>query len=411
MNVLFVTPTLPGGAASGGLQVSAERLRGLIDAGHRVSVLCLGLEGEAPGAPVEAADGARAHIAHGASRADPAMTVHAALVAIRPRTPGALLESYLRGLPLSVLRNTVRPYVSIARRMACERWDLVYADHWLVWEAARRIDARRVLHLHNAEPELFARAARGARGATRWVARIEARRSARYLREALRECDELHLLSRDDHHVLRGWGVEHARTHVFLPAAVPKPSRADAAASGATRVECGMEARRTVALFVGSLGWLPNDEGLRWFAREVLPATRSVTHVDVVGKGASDALLAALRRNPRFRAHGFVEDLEPLYARARCLIAPLLSGSGVKIKILNALVRGLPVVTTPTGVEGFPPGFDGAIFVAGDAATFAGHVDRLMTDDQSWAMGRAAATAYVDEHFGGHAWRDWCRSL
>lgn len=99
-------------------------------------------------------------------------------------------------------------------------------------------------------------------------------------------------------------------------------------------------------LFVGTMQYPPNRSAVEWMARELLPHLPGEV-VDVVGPGAVPS-------HPQVRARGFVEDLEAVWASACALVVPLRSGGGTRLKVLEAMAHGLPVVSTALGVEGLP---------------------------------------------------------
>lgn len=100
--------------------------------------------------------------------------------------------------------------------------------------------------------------------------------------------------------------------------------------------------------------WKPNFDGLQWFLKQVWPNLTGEfpeLKFHVIGEGLSDAF------KNRYQAEnivfeGFVEDLTPFLTKAGFQVAPLFSGSGMKLKVLNALSHGLPIVTTSIGSEG-----------------------------------------------------------
>lgn len=130
-----------------------------------------------------------------------------------------LLGSYLKGQPLSVWRNQTAALMQAAQALALEGWDLIYCDHWLMWPAAQQIKApKRILHLHNAEHVLFARAAAHLPKVSGMLAGIEATRVRNYLQQICGEADEVHLLSLADEQILKADGVlGDTPTQVFLP--------------------------------------------------------------------------------------------------------------------------------------------------------------------------------------------------
>jgi glycosyltransferase involved in cell wall biosynthesis len=102
-------------------------------------------------------------------------------------------------------------------------------------------------------------------------------------------------------------------------------------------------------LFVGSLNYEPNAQGLEWFAREVAPRVRERVEieVEVVGPG---------RRGPELPGVtylGRVDDVGSAYTRAHAAVVPLRAGAGSRLKVVEALARGVPLVSTSLGVEGY----------------------------------------------------------
>lgn len=144
---------------------------------------------------------------------------------------------------------------------------------------------------------------------------------------------------------------------------------------------------RTV-LFVGS-AHQANLQGLRWFITEAWPAVlREVPDaLLLVAGGICDVLSTA--EGPRVQLLGRMDSLRDAYGQARVVIAPILRGSGLKIKILEAVSFGSPVVTTSVGAEGYED-LRPELRVADDAASFAASTVQLLTDDRLEAGARAA---------------------
>ena len=98
-------------------------------------------------------------------------------------------------------------------------------------------------------------------------------------------------------------------------------------------------------LFIGSLDWLPNREGLDWFLKEVYA---SIAHIPftIAGKGQFESDLKNVRVVTNFK------HTSTLLNTHRCMIVPLLSGAGIRIKIIEAMQYGLPTISTAIGAEG-----------------------------------------------------------
>jgi GT2 family glycosyltransferase len=137
-------------------------------------------------------------------------------------------------------------------------------------------------------------------------------------------------------------------------------------------------------LFLGSFRHLPNQEGLNWFTHKVLPAVlerKKNARLIIVGSEPPAAhSLPHLPENIELR--GFVEDVREPLGRYAVFVCPILSGSGMRVKLLEAFAAGIPVVSTPLGAEGLA-GKDGEICsLAADPLEFAQKIVELFEDGE-----------------------------
>lgn len=156
---------------------------------------------------------------------------------------------------------------------------------------------------------------------------------------------------------------------------------------------------RTGLLFVGSMAHAPNVDGLDWFLREVVPHLGALPRLTVVGSGMEAYVPPSSSMLP-IDVLGRVDDatLKHCYARTRLVIAPLRFGGGVKGKVLEAIVEGVPCVMTPAAAQGLP-GIDTLLPVAGDAADYAHALTGLLTDNVAWVRAAEAARHYLAERY------------
>lgn len=162
-------------------------------------------------------------------------------------------------------------------------------------------------------------------------------------------------------------------------------------------------------LFVGS-NTAPNVHGLRWFLDHVWPAltaARPQLRLDVAGSVA-----AAFQAPPHGVVfHGIVDDLDPLYAAAGIVVSPLLHGSGLKIKLIEALARGKAVVATGVTLQGVEDAAGRAILRADDPAAFARAILDLVGADEARIALAARALDTARVHFSPetcyHSFRSW----
>lgn len=146
-------------------------------------------------------------------------------------------------------------------------------------------------------------------------------------------------------------------------------------------------------LFVGVLAYPPNAHGVAWFLRHVWPAIRArvpEAGLDIVGKDPPPPVRDAHGKDG-VTVHGFVDDLTPLYERASASIVPLFAGGGTRLKILEALARSVPVVSTTLGAFGIEADARHGLERVDSPTAFADRCVDVLTDDSGAMQWRAAA--------------------
>lgn len=159
-------------------------------------------------------------------------------------------------------------------------------------------------------------------------------------------------------------------------------------------------------LFTGTFTHLPNREAAIWLAGEILPAVRRrfpAARLRLVGSAPPPEVRALA--GPGVELIADAPSMEPHLAAAAVILAPVRSGGGMRIKVLEAMALGKAVVTTPLGAQGFdcfeqPP----PLMIAPDAARIAaGAAELLGDDDRRRALGRAARN-FAFEHLSSASW-------
>jgi succinoglycan biosynthesis protein ExoO len=134
-------------------------------------------------------------------------------------------------------------------------------------------------------------------------------------------------------------------------------------------------------------------DGLQWFWREVYPRLAGWLPPErvVVAGGIVDALA----ERPPFTFLGRVPDLDPIYRAARVVMAPLREGTGLKIKVVEALGQGKALVATSFGAKGVEQGDGSALRLADSPAEFAAAIERLMRDEEECRRLMAGAREFA----------------
>jgi glycosyltransferase involved in cell wall biosynthesis len=137
--------------------------------------------------------------------------------------------------------------------------------------------------------------------------------------------------------------------------------------------------------FVGTLGYYPNEDGVRYLCAEIVPRIRELAGhnfvVNIAGTGASRSLRQAMSV-PQVRFLDSVPDLHPWYAQADAVVAPVRAGGGTRIKILEAFSYQRPVVATSTAMEGIEARAEEHVVIGDTPAAFAQQCARLMVDGE-----------------------------
>ena len=158
--------------------------------------------------------------------------------------------------------------------------------------------------------------------------------------------------------------------------------------------------RRDV-LFVGGFNHAPNVDAISWFTAEIWPqiqAQAPTVKLYVVGSNPPAQIKALASEN--IIITGFVTDdeLDHYYKSSRVTIAPLRYGAGVKGKVVEAMRYGVPIVTTPTGAQGFV-GIGDSIAVAENATDFSSNILQLLEDNERWKKQSCLSIEYSKRYF------------
>lgn len=153
-------------------------------------------------------------------------------------------------------------------------------------------------------------------------------------------------------------------------------------------------------LFIGSFRHLPNVEALRWFTAEIFPRVLAQRPGATLYVAGSDPPTGASiwRDHPNIRLLGAVPDVRTVLERCGVFVCPILSGSGVRVKLLEAFASGIPAVSTYLGAEGLTAKSGDVCELADRSDSFAHSVVRLLSDS---SYGRDLATrakSMVQQH-------------
>ncbi|HET9495112.1 MAG TPA: glycosyltransferase [Chloroflexia bacterium] len=385
MKLLFLSPFLPSPPRSGG----PRRIHGLLAElarRHEVSVLAF----TAPGEDVEA--GVRATREYAAE----VVTVEndrldRALEWRRKRT--IQLRSLFRLQSYERLTYHQPAFQRAVDRMAARgEYDVVTTEFAQMTGYRLPRSARLVLDEHNIEYDILRRTASAERLSVRklysWANYLKLRREER---AAWGQFDGITLTSDRDERLLRRYAPE-ARTAV-----IPNGVDTEYFRPGPGPAEPGS------ILFFGAINYYPNTEGLLFFLDEVFPRVKREhpgARLWIVGQQPPPAITE--RAAEDVIVAGLVDDVRPYLERAAVVIAPLRIGGGTRLKIVEAMAMGKPVVATRIGAEGLDLAHGEDILLADTADVFAGQVSRVLGDE---ALARRLGEAARQSAVSRYSWR------
>jgi glycosyltransferase involved in cell wall biosynthesis len=301
------------------------------------------------------------------------MDVNALYVNTSPGIFGLLGNLILSDKPYNVQRFISRQFeTALCKLLQKSSFDLIQLEglYLAAYIPAIRENTEAVIALraHNIEYEIWERLAETAHYSFKKIYfRNLAARIKRYEINVLNKYDLLVPITPRDLDIFKALG--NRRPAFACPAGVEMPADPTKA-----------EEKMNSLFFLGSLDWIPNQEGLLWFLKNVFPKIRKQypsLEMHIAGRNATPSMVRKLSI-PGVVFHGEVPDAGEFIRSHRIMVAPCFSGSGMRLKLVEAMSHGRAVITTPIGAEGLNVRHDEQIIIAEDAVDFIGQIERLM---------------------------------
>ncbi len=373
LRILLLCPKPPCPPVDGGTRAVWELAAGLAEEGHTVHALSVATA---------------AHPDRSAGRsAITGLTLESVEVDTRLR-PAAALANVAGTLPYAVARFVSREYERRLRAHLEQPWDVVQVEGLPVapyQRLALQAGARVVFRAHNVEEELWRQRAEGAQGlVSAWLA-AQARRVGRLERACWRSAHAVAAISP---------GVAEACRAVARGPVLDLPV-------GFEVPEAAPPILEPAQLFhLGAMDWGPTAEGVSWFLAQAWPLVlrrHPQVRLHLAGRGVG--AFAAAHVAPNVVVDGEVEDARAYVRQGAILVAPVRSGSGLRVKVVEALVEGRAVVTTRWGAEGLGAEDGRELLQADDPAEFAERIGRCLDEPALVRRLGTAAHAFAARHF------------
>jgi sugar transferase (PEP-CTERM/EpsH1 system associated) len=381
MRILFMTPELPSPPTSGG----TARMHGLISnvaKRHDVAVLAI----KPVGIDVSSA-------VHATGR-------YARLVVTieNPHIAISNLDKRRRQLRSLISHRSYerltyhQPRLQRTLERMCREWrpDAIVVEFAQMGYARFPADVPVVLDAHNVEHEIVERQTRiDSSVSRRLYSRVNARKLQHEERALLKRVDGVAATSARDAELLTRLAPG------IRPVVVPNGVDCEAFAPRSHEID------ELSVLFFGSMDYFPNTDAALYFAHEIWPSLRRAHPVlafDIVGRRPPEAV-RALESTEGIRVAGLVEDIRNSIAAAAVVVVPLRAGSGTRLKVLEAMAMGVPVVSTRLGVEGLNVVDSEHLLIADEPGAFSHAVASLLASPEArQRMGTAARKLVVEQY-------------
>jgi glycosyltransferase involved in cell wall biosynthesis len=311
----------------------------------------------------------------------------------------SIAASLLSGRPARIERDASPAMHALLSRLVAEAeaagvpFDLVHADQLHMAPYAEPLPLPRLLDQHNAVHRIYESLADQQSWPLSWLARREAALMRAYESHICSTFEEVTTVDDEDRQALLQ-AMPRPRELTTIPIGVDytalQPIRRDPTSQA--------------VLSLATPGWPPNAAGIRWFARDVYPLVRRAapaSQLFICGAQPDPALRALPERDPSIEVTGFVEPTDYI-ARSACLIVPLLQSGGMRVMILEALAREIPIVSTSVGVAGLDLRPCEHVLVADTPSDFADAVALLLREPE---LGQRIAAAGRQVAVERHGWR------
>ncbi len=294
------------------------------------------------------------------------------------RSPLNFIKSIFRKKTLNEFR-ACKPELELSIKEIIHKYDVIFVDHYEVFQyIPKEFKGKIILHEHNAEYINWLRFAELERNPIKKIlVKFEANRIKKAEQACCKRADLIFAAPNDLN---------------YLKMLVQEPKKFQSTYhlgndEMLSYPQLEFDSSHKSLLFVGTLTWEANLDGLIWFIEKIWP---HITIRDenikfyIVGSNPPAALINATKNISNVVLTGFVDNLETYFRKSRVFVVPLRFGSGMKVKVLDAMYRGIPCVTTPIGAEGLEARHKHELLITDKPSEYANYVLSLLEDQNEW---------------------------
>ena len=370
MKILFLTNLLPYPLDNGGKIKTYTTLKTFANAGHNIDLLCFKETSSSIEEDMETE-------LHKICRFINQVYTPITTVTNKKYMIGIAIKSLFSSLPFSIYKYQSKKMRKKIEEQLNTQYDIVYFDHlpmcvYLSFAHKLWPKARMILDEHNCETVIAKRKIDESHNILKKIFFIiEAYKLEKFEVSSIKNVNKTIVLSTVDYITLKRL-TNYKFPHSIIPISVPDRGIKKYSDDVVLNI-----------LFIGTLTWEPNNVGLIWFLKEVMPIIEYKNlniHLYIVGKNPSkDVRNLCNFHKEKVTVTGYVDSVDEYYDLCDVTIVPLFIGSGQRVKLIEAFSKGMPAISTTIGAEGLEYINNESIIIADNKNEFADAIE-LMQD-------------------------------
>lgn len=342
MRILFLTNLLPYPLDNGGKIKTFSTLKALSIMGNSVDLLCFSENSENDSGNVQKLK----NICNDVQFIEHKLTTKSNIKYMMAVAFKSLFSKY----PFGIYKYESKQMRDvIAKKIKENDYDIIYFEHLQMYKYFNSFDRKNVkfvLDQQNSESEIVYRTYQNSNNFLKKIfLNIEYNKIRKFEKKALSDVDKIYALSENDVESMKRLNVN-LRNFSVIPIGVID--------NGIINKKEDKNKKLTL-MFIGTLTWNPNNQGILWFVRNVIPKlNESGIEYDlyIVGKNPSEELKELCESYNNIFVTGYVDDVDEMYVKSDVMVVPLFIGSGQRVKIIESFSKGIPVISTSIGAEG-----------------------------------------------------------
>lgn len=366
MKILFLTTLIPFPYNDGG-KIKTYNTLSVLSKNHDIDVLCFSEE--------QISDGQESQMSKVCHNL---ISFRREITAVTHKRTAILLcfKSLFVSAPYVMYKYFDKRCIAFFKKqLKKEEYDIIYVDHLqmsIYFPYLKEISSTIILDEHNCESVILKRRIEQIHNPlVKMFYILEYKKLREFERKSLLSADRVIILSEQDEKLMNELcGTDLSNKSYQLPIMVKNNIIKD--------VNDYKPDEHTNILFLGTLTWEPNNNGMVWFVQNVVPLL-DMKNIDIyiVGKNPSDHLKSLCKSYKQIHIVGYAEDIEVYFKKCDFMVVPLFIGSGQRVKIIESFSRGFPVISTTIGAEGLQYLDSENILIANTKDEFVTSVERL----------------------------------